>query len=393
MWQAVPTPTRVEGCYSTAYQQIQTTVSCHVWWGPNGTTPDESISFPLNVETQPPTLTASPSRGFDFGSWYNHPVDVRFAAHGLSGDASCSIGGTPSATAAYAGEAVTATCTDPAGNSNTLSFSPDYDASPPIITGWTASRPPDSNGWYNHAVSFRFTGADPVSGIDSCSTITYSGPDSGDAIVVGSCRDNAGNVASLGVPFQYDATPPSLRAFATAGDQDVHVSWQTSSDTSSLTIARSPGVQGDAASVVDRGGDGIFNDTRVKNGVRYTYTITSRDQAGNVTVRTVHATPGPHLLSPVGGVQVTWPRLLLWTPVRHATYYNVQLYREGRKVLSIWPSQPELALSRSWTFARHRFALKPGRYRWYVWPGLGSRRAARYGSLIGAGTFVVARRS
>jgi hypothetical protein len=348
------------------------------------------VRYRIKVEVSQPTASASLTRHPDFNGWYNHPVAISFLLSSFSGTASCPAltyqGGDGT------GKTVSETCFDNAGKGATATTVPfNYDATPPTITGWTASRPPDFNGWYNHPVSFRFSGADPVSGIDSCSTTTYSGPDSGDAIVVGSCQDNAGNVASLSVPIQYDATPPFLRAFATTGDQDVHVTWQTSSDTSSLTITRSPGVQGGAAGVVDRGGDGLFNDMHVKNGVRYTYTITAQDQAGNVTVRTVHAIPGPHLLSPVGGVQVTWPRLLIWTPVRHASYYNVQLYRDGRKVLSVWPSQPELALSRSWTFARHRFALKPGRYRWYVWPGLGSRHAARYGNVIGAGTFVVTR--
>jgi hypothetical protein len=125
--------------------------------------------------------------------------------------------------------------------------------------------------------------------------------------------------------------------------------------------------------------------------VRYTYTIRARDQAGNVTVRRLKATPGVRLLSPVNGARMTSPPLLVWTAVRHATYYNVQVYREGRKVLSTWPGRATLALSQSWMFGGHRFHLRPGRYRWYVWPGYGPRRFARYGNLIGAGTFVVTR--
>ena len=141
--------------------------------------------------------------------------------------------------------------------------------------------------------------------------------------------------------------------------------------------------------MVKRGGNGPFDDMRVKNGVRYTYTITARDQAGNVTARKVHATPGPHLLFPIGGARFLSPPRLAWTPVRGATYYNVQLFRGSRKLLSVWPAYPKLALTRSWTFAHRRFHLGPGRYRWYVWPGLGARRTASYGPLIGSGTFVV----
>jgi hypothetical protein len=192
------------------------------------------------------------------------------------------------------------------------------------------------------------------------------------------------------VPFQYDSTPPSLRASTTTSDQDVTVNWQTSAELSALTITRSPGVRGEGDSVVDRGrGDGTFNDTRVTNGVDYRYTITAIDQAGNVTTRVLRATPGPRLLSPVGGVEITSPPVLAWTAIRGASYYNVQIYRDGQKVLSVWPSHPELGLTRSWKFDDHRFHLRPGRYRWYVWPGFGARSAARYGQKVGSGRFVM----
>jgi hypothetical protein len=386
-------PISTSGCNLDIEYQYSTdtvrTLSCSATWS-DGT--ERSYSFPLHVEVSSPSVSAAPSRPPDSNDWYNHPVSVSFTGTSFSRGVSC----TPTTTFAGPDEmnaTVSGSCTDNAGKTTPASVVLNYDSTPPTITGWTPSRPPDLNGWYNHPVSFAFTGADSVSGIDSCTTATYSGPDSAQASVVGTCRDRAGNMATEAVPIKYDATPPSLRAFVSTGDEDVHVGWQSSTDPLSLTISRSPGLHGAADSVVDRGGNGTFNDARVRNGVRYTYTITARDQAGNVAVRMVHATPGPHLLFPVGGTQVASPPLLAWTPVRHSTYYNVQLYRDGRKVFSLWPSHPELVLSLSWTFSRHRYALKPGRYRWYVWPGFGSRQSARYGSLIGAGMFVVARRT
>ena len=142
-----------------------------------------------------------------------------------------------------------------------------------------------------------------------------------------------------------------------------------------------------------RGDSGSYQDTRVRDGVRYRYTLTARDQAGNLTVRTITVTPGTRLLAPVGGTTVTKPPLLSWTPVRHASYYNVQLYHgskvRGHKVLSAWPARAGLQLANSWSFAGHHYRLRPGRYRWYVWPGFGARSAARYGPAVGSGTFVV----
>ena len=63
---------------------------------------------------------------------------------------------------------------------------------------WSPPRPsrsPDSNGWYNHALSVGFSGTDATSGMDSCvPPQSYSGPDNANASVSGSCRDRAGNV-------------------------------------------------------------------------------------------------------------------------------------------------------------------------------------------------------
>ena len=53
--------------------------------------------------------------------------------------------------------------------------------------------------------------------------------------------------------------------------------------------------------------------------------------------------------------------MLRWTKVRGARYYNVQLLRDGRKLLSAWPGRPRFKLERAWRFNGHRFRLKPGR--------------------------------
>ena len=100
-----------------------------------------------------------------------------------------------------------APASDRAGNTGAHSFALSYDATAPQVTGASASRGPDHNGWYNHALSVSFTGADATSGVDSCTETTYSGPDSVNASVTGTCRDRAGNTSAAGAfGFQYDAT-------------------------------------------------------------------------------------------------------------------------------------------------------------------------------------------
>ena len=77
------------------------------------------------------------------------------------------------------------------------------------MTAGQAARGPDVNGWYNRAVSVAFSGTDQLSGIDTCTSKSYEGPDSATASLAGTCTDDAGNVsAPLGFGLKYDATAP-----------------------------------------------------------------------------------------------------------------------------------------------------------------------------------------
>ncbi len=84
------------------------------------------------------------------------------------------------------------------------------DTTPPVVTG-TPDRVPDTNGWYNHAVTVTWTGTDSGSGIASCDPATvYAGPDGSSIVMTGHCTDNAGNVGEGTVTIQYDATAPTI---------------------------------------------------------------------------------------------------------------------------------------------------------------------------------------
>ena len=99
----------------------------------------------------------------------------------------------------------------------------------------------------------------------------------------------------------------------------------------------------------------------------------------------------PHLIGPRAGALVRpgRPPLLRWTPVRGARYYNLQLWRRGRKILSVWPARPRYQLKGRWKFGGGSWRLEPGRYRWFVWPGFGPRSKADYGRRLGPGRFRV----
>jgi hypothetical protein len=366
-----------------------------------GNTSAPATFGPIRYDATPPSVSISLSRGPDSGNWYNHPVD--FSASGsdnLSGIASCSGGTIPGSSGGG--------CTDNAGNSASAGVSINYDSSGPSIDSITFDRQPDSNGWYNHPVQVVFHGSDGGSGIGSCTAVTYAGPDTTSKTVNGSCRDNAGNSTDGTSPaFKYDSTPPTLTNVGTDWDDGTAtLSWTASADTKEIDVDRAPGKDGAATSTVFKGLASSFEDTGLQNKVKYVYTITGLDEAGNKAVDTLSIVPGAKLYSPARGSSITSPPLLAWRPFAGATYYNLQLYVgvgnafrrvasvdvSGRKILSAWPLKPHYRLKKTWKWNKKKRALSRGHYRWYVYPGLGKRSANKYGPLIGSSDFYIVKR-
>jgi hypothetical protein len=102
---------------------------------------------------------------------------------------------------------------------------PILDNTPPTNVDGTPSRDPDKGGWYNHPVVYRFNGEDDQSGIASCDTVTYDGPDSAEAKVKGGCNDKAGNRTEVTDSLKYDGTKPSVGA--TPSRPPDHGGWYT----------------------------------------------------------------------------------------------------------------------------------------------------------------------
>jgi hypothetical protein len=73
--------------------------------------------------------------------------------------------------------------------------------------------------------------------------------------------------------------------------------------------------------------------------------------------------------------------------VAKARFYNVQLYRGGRKILSIWPRRSRIKLKPTWTYRGRSFRLRRGAYTWLVWPAFGSEAKPRFGGKLGQSTF------
>lgn len=332
----------------------------------------------------PPEITVTISGTLGSNGWYTSNVTVKWQVAGESGSSGCET-----ITLSTDTPGTKITCTAQSGDDETTkSTTIRLDKTLPALVT-TPERAPDANGWYNRPLTVAFSGTDAASGVASCSSSRYGGPDTATGVVGGSCTDNAGNVASASFSFKYDATAPSLFAVtAKLGNRRAEVAWRKSSDTRVVEVVRAPGRNGKGETVVYRGSETGFRDTGLVVGRKYEYRVTGLDEATNRAERKLDVVATGALLSPTPGERVTSPPYLVWTPVKKASYYNVQLIR-GRRIYSIWPARPGVQLRRTWLYKGRRYRLRPGLYRWYVWPGFGRISAARYGRPLGSSTFVV----
>jgi hypothetical protein len=339
----------------------------------------------------PPTITysiegISGTNGWYRGSIYGDNVILHWSVVGATSP-TCLPVTIPGPTTG-----TTETCSAWNGpTSATVTTSVKIDATPPTVSA-SITRKPDFNGWYNHPVTVRWSGTDATSGVARCSVVTYRGPENAAATVNGSCTDKAGNSAGQPVHLAYDATPPVLSKVteqSTAGANVLH--WSSSAASDRVVVRRA--IRGSKAhkTVVDAGaGTAGFADRKILPGAQYVYSVQSFDEAGNASrVVTVAGLPKVLTLRKTGYVpHVTTNPIFRWQRFRGAGYYNVQLFRGSKRIYAAWPTAHHLGLPESWKWSKRRFRLTPGRYRWYVWAGLGARTLARYRS-VGSASFIV----
>jgi hypothetical protein len=340
-----------------------------------------------------PSITHTISGAVGSNGWYVGPVTVHWS---VSADSSDSSGCGAAVLIPDDTTGTTRTCSATGTDGSTASSTTPViriDQTPPVLSAVVPARAPDHDGWYTSPVGLSWSGTDATSGIDTCTALTYSGPDAAPAPLSGTCRDRAGNTsAPLAFSLLFDATPPARpRVSALAGGASVALAWEPSADTSSVTVTRSSGAAGARAKTVYAGTATSFRDSGLRNGVRYAYTVTAVDAAGNAAVQSVAARPASFLARPLLGAVLSpsKPPMLRWKAVRRARYYNVQIFRGKHQVLSAWPTRSALQLKSSWRYRNLRRHLAPGVYRWYVWPGYGPRRRHAYGKLLGRSEFTI----
>lgn len=355
---------------------------------------------PIAADTSPPTVSPTVTGIVGTNGWYRGSTGGNYVVlHWNFSDPGAVVDHTTGCEPAIRinGPSVgtTETCTAylspyPEGGSVQWQKSIKIDADAPTGVAATPSRGPDTNGWYNHALSVSWSGGDATSGIAGCTSTAYQAPDAAPAAVSGGCTDLAGNSSSSSFAFQYDATPPQLSSLSVQSADGANiVQWKSSSPADVAAISRlARGSRSERSLFSGAGAD--FVDKKIRDGVEYHYSVRTYDQAGNASqARTVLALPK---VVSLGKVSYT-PRaaaqpILSWPARRGASYYHVQLFRNGKRILAAWPLKTELGLRPAWRWAGRRYRLAPAKYAWFVWAGFGARTAARY-KLIGHSTFII----
>jgi len=280
------------------------------------------------------------------------------------------------------------------------------DTTPPVTT-ITSNPPPVTD---SPSATFEFSSSEPTSSFAcsldggpfaACSSPQiYVGLADGSHVFRIQATDLAGNTEAPPASYSWqvatapppDTIPPGPvgRPRRIVGYRLLRLAWSAppDPDVAYVRVLRSRKPGSPATKVVYQGTGTAYADGRFQNGTYYRYEIRAYDTSGNASsiVRVV-VPPAALLRSPHDRAVVKAPPLFLWAGVRRAAFYNVQVFRGSRKVLSAWPSRARLKMRSKWRYNGHTYHLRKGVYHWWVWPAFG--RKGSYGQLLGTSTFVV----
>jgi HYR domain len=222
---------------------------------------------------------------------------------------------------------------------------------------------------------------------------SYSGLADGDYLFTLRVTNSIGNVNEATHAWTVDTVAPAavLGLRTEFGNGWIKLLWNlpTEVDYSHVTVWRKRLGATSWKRLGTRSARSTFLDEPVPNDVRFVYSLVSFDEAGNGSLAARVTGRASRILSPPYGAVLHSPPLIDWTRVRNATYFNLQLWRHGRKILSVWPLTSSYRLRATWTFNGRHYAFEPGRYIVYVWPGFGAKSAVDYGPLLGWTSFSV----
>jgi len=70
-------------------------------------------------------------------------------------------------------------------------------------------------------------------------------------------------------------------------------------------------------------------------------------------------------------------RRFAWAPIPGASGYHVEFFRSSSRVFAKQTTGPYLTVPGQWTINGSRRSLRPGTYRWYVWPIVAGKRQSQ----------------
>ena len=200
------------------------------WSEDNAGNVESTKTVHVKVDQTPPTINHTQTPDANANGWNRTNVTVQFVCDDtLSGIASCTADQIVSSEGA--GQAVTGTATDNAGNTATDPATVSIDKTGPAISV-APDRAPNGNGWYDGNVTVSFTCGDALSGVDTCSAPQVLGEGANQG-ATGTAVDAAGNSKSATVSgIDVDKTAPNLSGGPTTAPNgngwysgDVTVAW------------------------------------------------------------------------------------------------------------------------------------------------------------------------
>jgi len=162
----------------------------------------------LNVALTPPKIIATVLPVPDASGWNNSSVTVSFVCTNTTAPiATCPPPQTISTEGA--GQTVSGTATDIAGNSATASLPLNIGTKPPTIVPSPAPTP-NAAGWNNSNVTVSFACAPGTAPVAFCPPAVTLSTEGANQTVSGTASDAAGNPGTTSIPLSIDKTPPTI---------------------------------------------------------------------------------------------------------------------------------------------------------------------------------------
>ncbi len=175
-----------------------------------------TTSVTVNLDKTAPSVTPAIAPAPNGADWNNTDVVITYAcADGLSDVQSCPAPITT--TAEGAGQVISATATDVAGNSATSTVTLNIDKTPPAISP-AASPAANAHGWNNTDVTVSFTCTDALSGVASCPAAVTTTTEGAGQVIAGTATDRAGDGATGSATLNIDKTLPILTIIGPTGN-------------------------------------------------------------------------------------------------------------------------------------------------------------------------------